>query len=201
MPTPCQMGLRDYITWPSYNPHSQIIPHSHSPWRPRFITTEQYFEHSMAQSWWGGGYRASPSRALLPIREFILCSTVSSETTPAWGDVLTQRGQYPLQPSTSANWGQGMLPELGGGPAGRATGQSGHAPAGQSGQTQPGEAVKSVGWHFSLTLLIKIIKHCVGNPEKHPSCSVCRWNPSCVQVPTFHPTLPLPPPDSTLWRL
>lgn len=60
MPTPCQMGLRDYITWPSYNPHSQIIPHSPTPWRPRFITTQQYFEHSMAQSWWGVGYRAIP---------------------------------------------------------------------------------------------------------------------------------------------
>lgn len=60
MPTPCQMGLRDYITWPSYNPHSQIIPHSPTPWRPRFITTQQYFEHSMVQSWWGVGYRAIP---------------------------------------------------------------------------------------------------------------------------------------------
>jgi len=49
MPTPCQMGLGDYITWPSYNPHSQRIPHSPTPWRPRFITTEQRFEHSVAQ--------------------------------------------------------------------------------------------------------------------------------------------------------
>lgn len=62
MPTPCQMGLRDYITWPSYNPHSQIIPHSPTPWRPRFITTQQHFEDSMAQSWWGAGYRAIPPK-------------------------------------------------------------------------------------------------------------------------------------------
>lgn len=139
-----------------------------------------------------------PSRALLPICEFIPCSTASSETTPAWRDVLTQKGQYPLRPTAPTNWGRGTLPERGGGPADRATGQGGDAPAGQSGQTQPGIAVKSVGWHFSLTVLIKIIKHCVGNPGKQPSCSVCRWNPPCVQVPTFHPTPLLPPLGSTL---
>lgn len=112
--------------------------------------------------------------------------------------VLTRKGQHPLQSITPARQAQDVLLELGDGPTGRTAGQSGDAPAGQSRWTQLGVEAKSVGWHFSLPVLIKIIEHCVGNPEKHPSCSVCRSNPSCARVPTSHATPPLPPPDSTL---
>lgn len=183
MPTPCQMGLRDYITCPSYNPHSQIIPHSPTPWRPRFITTKPYSEHSMA----GGEQETEPfpSRALLPICGFSLCST-----RPARASVLAQKGQHPLPSIAPAHQARDVLLELGDGPAGRT--------AAQSGWPQLGVEAKSVGWHFSLPILIKIIEHCVGNPEQHPPCSVCRRNPSCVRVPTSHATPPLPPPDSAL---
>lgn len=200
MPTPCQMGLRDYITWPSYNPHSQIIPHSPTPWRPRFITTQQYFEHSMAQSWWGGGSRAIPLKGTTFNMLNPFSAAVSSERPYRHGRVLTQKEQHPVQPSTRAFQGRGCC-QGSGGPAGTVTGQPGDVPAGQSGQIQPGVAAKSVAWHSSTSVLIEIIKHCVGNPEKHPSCSVCRWNPPCVQVPASPPAPPLSPPDSILFRL
>lgn len=96
MPTPCQMGLRDYITWPSYNPHSQIIPHSPTPWRPRFITTQQYFEHSMAQSWWGGGSRAIPLKGTTFNMLNPFSAAVSSERPYRHGRVLTQKEQHPV---------------------------------------------------------------------------------------------------------
>lgn len=56
---------------------------------------------------------------------------------PAWREVLTQKGQHPLQPSPSANGGQGMLPEPGGEP-GRQVGAGMHR-QGRAGRANPGE--------------------------------------------------------------
>lgn len=157
----------------------------------------------MAQSWWGVGYRAIP-----------LKGTTSNMLNPSSAAQCPLKGHTGMascvgskgEASCATNqalvhFGAGGVARGGWGAAGRVTGQRGDVPAGQSGQIQPGVAAKSVGWHFSTTVSTEIIKHCVGNPEQHPSCSVCRWNPACVQVPAAPPARPLSPPDSILLRL
>lgn len=143
----------------------------------------------------------SPQGHYFQYVESTLCSTVSSER-PYWHGLMCwlKRGSI-LCNQALVHFGAGGAARGGWGGSRQGDRSARGCPSRAERADPTWSGAKSVGWHFSTTISTEIIKHCVGNPEQHPSCSVCRWNPPCVQVPVAPPARPLSPPDSILLRL